>query len=104
VNVKRVYDLFYTHARCGLFHAGMARTGVLLADGDPVIRPLFTESYGLAGLLVDRHKLTAAIEEHFDAYIRKLRDPDEKERRSNFRLGWEILHARTVPVGGLVEE
>ena len=88
----QIIDLMYTDARCGLYHTGMPRRGLILNDGSPTIRVLPVEGPNVDAVVVDRHTFVDRVEEHMEAYVARLRDLNETDLRTNFKTAWDLAH------------
>ena len=87
-----IADRLYKLGRCGLFHLGMARPGVVLADGDYEFRVKFNGKDEASAIYIDRHKFVRAVCARFEQYVGELRDPSNSERRRHFKTAWQIVH------------
>jgi hypothetical protein len=71
-------EKLYSNARCGLYHHGMTEGGIILkGEGLPPITPLDDEM-----LIVNPHTLVLRLKEHFETYIKELRN--DNNFKSNF--------------------
>ena len=89
-----VESSFYRHVRCGLFHLGMPRTGVILQDSGKPLGFDLTADNKVAAIFVDRHELVQAIRTRFETYVNELRDISATDRRKCFCIAWDIVHGR----------
>jgi hypothetical protein len=92
--LKSTIDAMYEDGRCGFFHAGITRKRFMLRDGDPIIRVGADPDTCTTALqiFVDRRRFVDRVYEHFDAYIRRLRDPREADLRLKFMEAMKFLH------------
>jgi hypothetical protein len=89
----RILEILWKDARCGLFHNGIARRRIVLADSSKTFRYL-PDEHG-EHVVVDRHSLVRRIESHFADYIRRLRQSnDGLDARIAFQAAWEIVHRK----------
>ena len=89
---KALNDL-YREVRCGLFHTGMVRGKVILSGGFTSSFEIITDaSNSVVQIQVNPHKALNEIEDHLARYLMRLRNPDEKQLRSNFSKAWAMRH------------
>jgi len=76
-----VLDLLYKGVRCGLYHAGVTNSKIVLTGG--VEHPLSFDIQNKM-LIINPHLLVDAIKTHFAGYITRLQDSTNEELRINF--------------------
>ena len=71
----------YKDVRCGLYHAGITGPNIRLSDNfhNAIELELDNETIN-----INPHKLVPAIKQHFQSYIRELRDRRNQQQRNNF--------------------
>lgn len=74
-------DILYKSVRCGLYHSGRVKEGIILSGE---IVPVIYYDTQNNEVWIDPDKLVAALDRHFTAYIARLRDPANKQLRVNF--------------------
>lgn len=77
----RILKLMFDDVRCGLYHTGLTRSGIMLeADADSAFRydPKTKE------VSLDPDKLAAKIMCHMKEYVARLRNPANEELQDNF--------------------
>lgn len=84
--VDDLLDILYKNARCGFFHSGMAKKGILLLDHENII------SFQNGNIFIDRYKFVNAIKQHFNKYIDDLRSGNV-ELTNNFLKAWDIVNS-----------
>jgi hypothetical protein len=95
VDSTKILKLLYEEGRCGFFHSGMARKGILLEDGQPTIRIKSSDidkDGKVFRVRIDRHTFIERIRNDFTTYINNLRDPLNKQLRDNFKKSWNNVH------------
>lgn len=81
-NVVEIFtSKFYKEGRCALYHSGMAGFGVVLQGDREASIGIHVPS---KTLIIDPLKLVRVIHEHFRAFCTRLKDPGEKDLRTNF--------------------
>lgn len=83
-HLKRLYD----KARCGLFHNGMVKGGVIFNNAFQ--RPIEFQDNGET-IKVNPKKLLYDIKDDFERYINELKTPDSKSLRGNFDRMFTVL-------------
>lgn len=75
----------YSHIRCGMYHSGLTKKGVLL-DGD------YPDPIAVDGKLVkvNPHKLSPALKAHFEKYVALLKNPANKKERDAFEAMYDL--------------
>jgi hypothetical protein len=77
----------YEKVRNALYHTGLTGHGVVLTgDADYAIQVKDTT------IVINPHELVISLHKHFDAYLVKLNDPNEKILRQNFEKRFDYLH------------
>ena len=84
----------YHFGRCGLFHLGMVRAGVILRDGDYAFQVQFVAGDEVAAIYIDRHKFVQAISNRFEQYVDELSDDSNSKRRERFIAAWKLVHKK----------
>nr|MBN2277816.1 hypothetical protein [candidate division Zixibacteria bacterium] len=80
---NRQAELFYRQIRCGILHQAEIRgSSRVLADPDTL---LVRYSDDNRGLIVNRRKFHQLLMQEISEYTERLKDPANKELRSNFR-------------------
>jgi len=80
---------FYHAVRCGLFHDGMTRTGVVISQG-------FEFAFAVVGdqanqqIQINPWRFIAAVRANLNDYVAKLRDPSNVELRRAFDARWAL--------------
>lgn len=95
LNVDEILGLLYKEGRCGFFHSGMARRGIILEDGNPTIRVKQNDLDNNGKVLrvrIDRHRFIESIKDNFTNYINNLRDTSNTRLRDNFKKSWNKIH------------
>ena len=79
--IEKTAVAIYKGVRCGMYHDGMARAGVLISGEfkDPLA---YDPNNGM--ILINPHKVVKDLKIHFYTYIQSLRDPNNEEKRRNF--------------------
>lgn len=87
-------DIIYKQIRCGLFHTGMPHQSVGLHRGPKrwvpfqIFQP---ENFaGQAFPMIYVPTFLELVEEHFNNYLAKLRDPQNQELRENFEKAFHL--------------
>ncbi len=85
----------FRDGRCGLFHLGVARSRVVLSDGEPVFRleAVDAQSNPIIRVHIDRKLFIQRIDEHLSSFVALLRDPQQTERHRNFEAAWTLVHS-----------
>jgi hypothetical protein len=95
---RKIYDL----ARCGLFHRGMTRHGLAvgkidepiyaLFEATPVERATGVDEYvvEIEGAIINPERFVGAIDDHFQKYVRALRDPNNRGAHERLIRGWNL--------------
>jgi hypothetical protein len=75
----------YSHIRCGMYHSGLTKKGVLL-DGD------YPDPILIDGSLVkvNPHKLSPMLKAHFEGYVARLKLPANATERGDFELMYDL--------------
>ena len=76
----------YKSGRCGFFHSGMAKKGIILKDHDSDI------TFEGDNIFIDRYKIVESIKKHFNNYINKLKTGDQL-LIEKFNKAWSIVHS-----------
>jgi hypothetical protein len=78
----------YSGARCGLYHVGLAKTGIYctneIIDSISIQYPMPGYEHLPTFIAINPMVFIADIRDHFDAYVGKLKDPSERVLRDNF--------------------
>ena len=77
-------ELLYKNARCGFFHSGMVKKGIILQDHENAI----TFKNGI--VYIDRYKFVSTIRNHFNKYVSELKS--KKDLIEKFLKAWDIVH------------
>jgi len=105
IDLSKLVNVLYEDARCGLFHDGMIRHRIVLAPSSaPISVASHKTTRDISAIVIDPSKFLNAIEAHFKDYLSKLRDPNNKELRANFKAAWELknpLVPLRLPPGGI---
>ena len=93
---KKLANVLYREARCGLFHDGLTRSRIFVARGG--LAPLIVQvpadgRLKIERVMIDPEKWLAEIEKRHADYVAQLRDPGNVEVRANFVKAWTLLHA-----------
>ncbi|MFA6143106.1 MAG: hypothetical protein WC738_07435 [Candidatus Omnitrophota bacterium] len=80
-------DILYNNGRCGFFHSGMAKKGIIIFDHENII------TLNEDNIFIDRYKIVERIKSHFKEYINKLKTTDNIIEKDNFLKTWENLHS-----------
>lgn len=83
---EQAIDMLYAKGRCGLFHSGMAKNGILLRDQEQAI------VFENGNCYIDKKKFLNAIRSNFYEYIKKIKEEHNCEAIDNFNKGWKIIH------------
>lgn len=95
----RVANYVYERARCGLFHSGMARTGILIADYPQALNvSTHLETFEIGAVIVNVRIVLSTIRYALDVYVTKVRTVTQEEARRKFLAAWGIMHAGDVVV------
>jgi hypothetical protein len=87
---RRIFDVLYEQARCGVAHDGMPRKKVLIRSlPTPIAVSAQIETGEIGAIFVDSRQFLEHIERHFPGYVTALRDPANIELRENFTRTWE---------------
>ena len=82
-----VMESFYSKVRSALYHTGLVGPGIILTSNvDSAIQLQDTN------IILNPYRLARALQQHFDAYVRKLNDPNETALRQNFETRFDYLH------------
>jgi hypothetical protein len=92
---REFLNLFYSGARCGLYHLSMTAPGVVIGKTGTPIR--FTQTP--TAIEIDPHELIPAMKRHFLAYIERLKNPAETELRARFENRFDRDHPTEKAVG-----
>ena len=84
----------YQEGRCGFYHSGFARKGIILEDGEPILRIKAEDINGgeLIAVRIDRRKFLAKIIGDFRIYISTLRLKSDMLLCENFKKSWNEVH------------
>lgn len=83
---ERLLDVLYSGGRCGLYHAGMTDSRILLS-GERQAALAFDERNNR--LCINPHQLVPALVAHFQRYIDALKDSHNLELRTNFEARFD---------------
>jgi hypothetical protein len=87
----------YIRARNGLFHSGMARSGILIARYPEAVRVSINLDTGEIGAVVfNVPRVLATIRHHLDQFLTKVRDANERDARDKFQAAWRLSHAGEI--------
>lgn len=99
--IKNIEKALYGEVRCGLFHQAMVRGRVAI---DPFLNgPLqyaVDRDTGLTTQITVNPMLVVwGVTEHFNGYVKRLRNPDETKLREKFERFWDMrpLHLTNRP-------
>ena len=85
--VDPVLDALYDGGRCGLYHAGMTDSRIMLT-GELDSAMGFDPARGM--LIINPHLLVPALLANLGAYIDELRNPANEELRTNFETRFDF--------------
>lgn len=88
--LTEVGERLYDGVRCGLFHDGMIRHGVLVRRGGQPLVVAVSQDWKIQGIILDVDSFTHSIERHLDDYLAQLRDPKNIQLRENFAKAWTL--------------
>ena len=88
---KRLLKKLYKNVRCGLYHTGITGPNIALS-GDFNSSIEFTSPPDT--VRINPHKLVPDLEQHFQSYIRQLRDHKNEDLRKNFEARFDYQHKR----------
>ena len=74
----------YKRVRCGMFHNGFVKQGVLISSDYPEAISIAAGSRELENVLINPHALCGILRRHFVDYISILKDPVNAEERAKF--------------------
>lgn len=77
---------FYKDARCSLFHVGMTSKSIILIKGRGISIEFINND-----IIVDPKLFLSRIEEDFENYILKLKNPSNTELRENFNSSFSVI-------------
>ena len=106
--MKRIYKLtdmddpwlgtLYEECRCGLFHDGMTRGGIVISPDSPLfeVSQLKSNADGVPAtrVVINPWKLLSVFVDFFTRYMTELKDPTNKEMREKFE---RTARARSLP-------
>ncbi|MFC1980557.1 hypothetical protein ACFLVS_06970 [Chloroflexota bacterium] len=77
----------YKKVRCCLYHTGLIDPGIIINHN-------MNSAMQIDGnnISINPRLLINAIERHFNYYLKKLNNPDEKQLRSNFQARFDYQH------------
>lgn len=80
-------DNIYNKVRNALYHTGLIGKGVILTSE-------FKDAIKIANnyIIINPHKLVIALQKHFDSYLEKLNNINEKTIRQNFEKRFDYLN------------
>ncbi|HWB64168.1 MAG TPA: hypothetical protein VG603_11695 [Chitinophagales bacterium] len=90
---KEALTILYEHGRCGFYHNGMSKKGIMILDQNEPNFPkdtIFSYNPQYQIVFIDLNKFMPAIKAHFDTYIRRLKSGDIKAKE-NFEKALQIL-------------
>jgi hypothetical protein len=95
--LARLADALYEDGRCGFFHDGTARARILFSQQFaaefvatvPKVGGKADETGAIQSILLNPQSFYAAVERHFVAYVKALRDPSNSSLRTNFKAAVE---------------
>jgi hypothetical protein len=79
-------EILYKKARCGFFHSGMAKKGIILKDHKNTI------TFQNGNVFIDRYKFVKSIRDHFNKYISNLKN-NNSHLIDNFLKAWDIVNS-----------
>ena len=90
--LARVSDALYGDARCGFFHDGIFRDRILFSENFdaefvvtvPRVGGKPDEAGSIESILINPRSFAKAVEAHFVAYVKALRDTNNASLRTNF--------------------
>jgi hypothetical protein len=111
---RRVAEVLYKEARCGLFHEGMLRERIFFGRPGKALWVTFPKIDGemdtngeIQSIVIDARQLCFEIERYASEYVASLRDTTNTALRENFKkavdLRWRIGE-RPQPIGMTEEE
>jgi len=80
-DAKRIAKKFFTEVRCGLYHIGMTKPGVLISSEYEKAIQYNEEEKTLD---INPHRLVPEMIDHFKEFIATLRDPSNEDDRDKF--------------------
>lgn len=92
----------YDDGRCGLYHIGTTKSGIILDDGDNS-KAIWIDKKDkdtknvIFRIRINRFKFIETIETHFDKYIHELRNKTEYKKREKFSAAWEKVYGTKIP-------
>lgn len=82
-----VLDLLYKGVRCGLYHSGITNGRIVITSG--IYEPMALDLQNMV-LIINPHLLVPAIMAHFNTFISRIRDPNNRELRKNFETRFDF--------------
>ena len=74
----------YKNLRCGLYHQGMTRAGIILT-GDTTQPYRFKDlGSGASRIIINPRLLVEHLSDHFDSYVKTIEDSSNPRERANF--------------------
>lgn len=104
--LERVADIIYTDARCGFFHDGFCFRSRILVSPDanqdliitlPKKNGIVDREGEIKSIIINPNRLLSAIENHFNHYIRQLRNNSNQDLREKFRNACKTKWALDEP-------
>ncbi len=92
--LESIASLVYTDGRCGLFHAGMIRRGIVLdkIPGGPeivLLASIHKQTGRIDHVRIDPYKLENAIRSHFQRHVAALRAGTDRALLAAFESAWK---------------
>jgi hypothetical protein len=93
---KRIAKIVYDEGRCGVYHVGTTKEGIILDDGDKSkavrVEARDRKSNGeIKSVRICRVEFLKKINEHSKKFIVDLRNQSEISKRQNFIKGWNSI-------------
>jgi hypothetical protein len=104
--LARLADALYEDGRCGFFHDGTARSRILFSQQFaaefvatvPRVGGKADETGPIQSILLNPQSFYAAVERHFMAYVKALREPSNSSLRTNFKAAVEAKWSPSISV------
>lgn len=90
--IDTILDHLYEGVRCGLYHAGIIQTAVVLTDGTTNAMELRGPHPRILRLYINPELLVSQLKDHLQQYVDKLHDPSNITLRSNFERRFDETH------------
>lgn len=98
---NRIAKIAYDDGRCGMYHIGTTKSGIILDDGDNTRAIWIKEtdkdaSNKILRIRINRYKFIETIQSHLQKLVVDLRDKSKKESREKFIAGWEAVYETKI--------